>query len=65
MSDDRFTKDADDGGQDAEHRKRPRKLHGWNACPCGSGLRFGRCCGQTGDDTCRYDVTPDETARKR
>ncbi len=33
------------------------KLHWWNACPCHSGLRFGKCCGSTGEDTCRYEST--------
>lgn len=34
--------------------KEPQKRHWWEQCPCGSGVRFGKCCGKT-SDTCRYE----------
>lgn len=33
-----------------------KKYHSWNPCPCGSGLRFGQCCGRAGDKCCRYEA---------
>ncbi|MFP4216684.1 MAG: hypothetical protein ACOCVI_02835 [Planctomycetota bacterium] len=33
------------------------KLHWFSACPCHSGLRFGKCCGSDGSETCRYEST--------
>jgi len=39
----------------APDRPKPSKLHWWSKCPCGSGRRFGKCCGASGADTCRYE----------
>jgi hypothetical protein len=39
------------------HAPDERKLHWWSACPCHSGLRFGKCCGSDGSETCRYEST--------
>jgi uncharacterized protein YchJ len=29
-------------------------MHWWSRCPCGTGLRFSRCCGRSGGDVCDY-----------
>ncbi|MFP4053606.1 MAG: SEC-C metal-binding domain-containing protein [Phycisphaerae bacterium] len=42
--------------KDDDDTQQPAKLHWWNKCPCNSGLRFGKCCGANGEDTCRYEV---------
>ncbi|MHC4981848.1 MAG: SEC-C metal-binding domain-containing protein [Planctomycetota bacterium] len=34
---------------------RPRRYWPWSFCPCGSGLKFRRCCGTTGAKDCRYE----------
>ncbi len=37
------------------HEPVGHKLHWFSACPCHSGLRFGKCCGSDGSETCRYE----------
>ncbi|MFW6133286.1 MAG: SEC-C metal-binding domain-containing protein [Planctomycetota bacterium] len=56
--DDKHQRAANRTGHDA---KKPRKLHPWSACPCGSGQRFAHCCGKSGGDSCRYDVDSAQT----
>jgi uncharacterized protein YchJ len=39
------------------------KRHWWEQCPCGSGVRFGQCCGKS-SDTCRYERTEESIGRQ-